>query len=373
MAFHLGCMRALNESGLLDRISVLSSVSGGSVLASLYCCRQESFSEFERRARELLKGGLEGRIFRAAASLTGVRAIASVFLSLILAVPFSALRLVATALAPTWSKKARVRKWLRFKGRRKTTRTDLLEIALRNKDVLGAVLLDQLPRSLPELIINAADLPLQTAFRFTRNRIGTWPTGAVVWPGCRLSEAVAASAAYPILLPAIDRELVLAEDGSRTVRFLLTDGGVYDNLGVDVFDPTRPAKYSFGGEKVDFIIACIAEPGLPEGNDRPIFWPDRMRAAFASVHRQLHRSTMSNLHQWKDAGRIRGFIMPYLGQDDTKLPEGEGQPIQPLGNLRDYPVDFAPMPDDAADQLIARGETQTRRLVSLYLTTEILS
>jgi len=78
---------------------------------------------------------------------------------------------------------------------------------------------------------------------------------------------------------------------------------------------------------------------------------------------------MSNLHQWKEAGLIHDFIMPYLGQDDSKLPTGDSRQLESLGNLRDYPVDFGPMPDDAMRRLIARGETQTRRLASLYLTT----
>lgn len=37
MAFHLGCLRALHNAGLIDRISTISAVSGGSVIASLYC------------------------------------------------------------------------------------------------------------------------------------------------------------------------------------------------------------------------------------------------------------------------------------------------------------------------------------------------
>ncbi|MEJ0061498.1 MAG: patatin-like phospholipase family protein [Terricaulis sp.] len=39
IAFHLGCLRALNEIGILSRIDVISSVSGGSVLAGIYCAR----------------------------------------------------------------------------------------------------------------------------------------------------------------------------------------------------------------------------------------------------------------------------------------------------------------------------------------------
>ncbi|MFZ3224451.1 MAG: patatin-like phospholipase family protein, partial [Xanthobacteraceae bacterium] len=36
IAFHLGCLRALNELGLLARVNVLSTVSGGSVIGAYY-------------------------------------------------------------------------------------------------------------------------------------------------------------------------------------------------------------------------------------------------------------------------------------------------------------------------------------------------
>ena len=35
MAFHLGCLRALHDEGLLDQVATISAVSGGSVLAAL--------------------------------------------------------------------------------------------------------------------------------------------------------------------------------------------------------------------------------------------------------------------------------------------------------------------------------------------------
>lgn len=37
MAFHLGCLRALHNLGLLEQVSTITAVSGGSVLAGLYC------------------------------------------------------------------------------------------------------------------------------------------------------------------------------------------------------------------------------------------------------------------------------------------------------------------------------------------------
>jgi NTE family protein len=36
IAFHLGCLRALHDRGVLEKISVISAVSGGSVVTALY-------------------------------------------------------------------------------------------------------------------------------------------------------------------------------------------------------------------------------------------------------------------------------------------------------------------------------------------------
>ncbi|MDD2468794.1 MAG: patatin-like phospholipase family protein, partial [Desulfobulbus sp.] len=58
IAFHLGCLRALHDRGVLSKISVLSAVSGGSVIASLYAYNDDSFPEFEARVLKLLRRGL---------------------------------------------------------------------------------------------------------------------------------------------------------------------------------------------------------------------------------------------------------------------------------------------------------------------------
>ena len=36
IAFHLGCLRALHDQGILDQVKILSTVSGGSVIGALY-------------------------------------------------------------------------------------------------------------------------------------------------------------------------------------------------------------------------------------------------------------------------------------------------------------------------------------------------
>ena len=58
IAFHLGCLRALHQLNLLSRVSVLSTVSGGSVIGALYALSKEPFPVFEERVRAVLRRGL---------------------------------------------------------------------------------------------------------------------------------------------------------------------------------------------------------------------------------------------------------------------------------------------------------------------------
>src|SRR5690349_2975399 len=44
--FHLGTLKKLNELGILDKIHVISSVSGGSIASVFYLLHKDNFNEF---------------------------------------------------------------------------------------------------------------------------------------------------------------------------------------------------------------------------------------------------------------------------------------------------------------------------------------
>ena len=58
IAFHLGCLRALNQLGLLDRVAVLSTVSGGSIIGAYFHLHHGDFPSFEAKIRDVLAQGL---------------------------------------------------------------------------------------------------------------------------------------------------------------------------------------------------------------------------------------------------------------------------------------------------------------------------
>ena len=47
-AYHIGTLRALHQLGILDKVDVISSVSGGSITAAYYALNKENYENFEK-------------------------------------------------------------------------------------------------------------------------------------------------------------------------------------------------------------------------------------------------------------------------------------------------------------------------------------
>lgn len=171
----------------------------------------------------------------------------------------------------------------------------------------------------PLLIINAAELRTGSAFYFSAKDSGSWRLGTLALTDIPLAHAVTASAAFPIFLPALDEVLPFdRRDGSRRIeRVSLTDGGVYDNLGLAPLWPDRDPLISLNVEALDTIICCRAGYGLRQ--DAPNqFMIARLNSAFASIHDRAQNAATKRLFELKAHGRLAAVVMPYLGQDDGR-------------------------------------------------------
>ncbi len=215
IAFHLGCLRALNDLDLLDQISVLSTISGGSVIGAYYAYTpNKNWDVFESEIRRVLRKGFHTSIaFEIAKPTNFFRCVGN---------------LVATKAEGVLSAILRTQPKLQ----RFPSRTDMFYKVLR-RDVFRDLQMNSPRRNGIEIVIGACELRTGSAFRFGNAQSGGWRYGEVVESDFDVAFAVAASAAYPILLPAFDRTWIFRKNGEeKKHRVLITDGGVYDNLSV---------------------------------------------------------------------------------------------------------------------------------------------
>lgn len=349
MAFHLGCLRALNDLELLDEVGVLSTISGGSVIGAYYAYSPgKSFEEFEADIRRFLRNGFH-------------RKIAMEFLKPKNLLPGMVACFCAHAQDGLGLITKREPKIPRFRSR-----TNAFEYVLR-REVFPGLGMKSPKRESLDIVVGACELRAGTAFRFGSVRSGSWRHGELVGNNIPLSFAVAASAAYPIFLPAFDCTFDFKRaNESRTARVLLTDGGVYDNLGTQVLEPRRNPDFSLHTFPCDYIISCNAGQGQEAGIGVPLGFGSRVKRAFEVVHRRVQDTAMHHLHTLKEAGVLRGFAMPYLGQKDESLP-WKPSVLVPRDEVIHYPTNFAAMSETWIETLSNRGEQLTRLLVSAHL------
>ncbi|WP_321326794.1 patatin-like phospholipase family protein [uncultured Parasphingorhabdus sp.] len=369
IAFHLGCLRALHKSGVLNRVTVLSSVSGGSVIAALYAFHDEPFEEFEKRVISLLKRGLLSGIARQTLfSLETPKIVAALLLSGSFATIGGAIRLIGMGLSQIGIGglvPLAARRWLQAPVPRFASRSTAFERHLR-KRVFENVTIADVARPGLDIEINAAELTTGTAFRFGSKKSGAWRFGALTGEVPLVSKAVAASACYPAALPSFDQTLTFEKKGvTKKHRVLLTDGGIYDNLGITCLLPGRSAEHSIAVHDVEFIIACDAGQGMPSGKDNSYLWADRMIATVNTIHRRTHSLSYELLHRMRETGQIKGFLLPYLGQIDEKLPSMPHDLVR-RGQTFDYPTNFSAMKEDDIVRLSTRGEQLTKLLIDYY-------
>lgn len=364
IAFHLGCLRALHDRGVLERVAVVSGVSGGSVMSALWAYSDDDFDSFDARVCELLRRGLHVPIARRALlSARAPQALAS--------------RLASSGASALWRAPYRaLNLGRRMTGRaryalpqppvrRAVSRTDAFVDVLADR-VLGDLRLDAPRRGSREVVINSCDLATGSAFRFGSRESGTWQHGAVVGNSVRLATAVAASAAYPLAFPALDREWLFERRNGEQhrERVVLTDGGVFDNLGTTCLLPGRDATYSTNVFDIDYIVTCDAGRGLL-ARSTPIGWPSRVARSFEATYRKVQDGQRARLHELAGRAELAGFVMPYLGQLDRSLP---WTPVDLISReaVADYPTDFRAMSKEALELLAGRGEQLTRLLIEAY-------
>ena len=230
MLFHVGTLWRLHQLGLLARASRISSVSGGSITAGVLA----------RNWGALVPGDDDS--FREQVA----------------------------------------RPILRLAGKTLDIPTILFGLPLHNagwfvarcyrRHLFGKTTLQDLPDT-PRFVFNATELHTGTLWRFSKPYMGSWKLGRAELPRVPLATAVAASSGFPPFLSPIRLRFrpspQFPGDGTLKLpwRMRLTDGGVYDNLGMEtVWKRYRTLFVSDGG-------ASLAEVKRP----CPLWVPQTLR------------------------------------------------------------------------------------------------
>lgn len=208
MLFHLGTLWRLNNAGYLRKLVRVSSVSGGSITSAVLALawRDLRFSGGTPDVAENFEELVVKPICDMATKLIDI---------------WAGLRGI---FVPTWSNKY---------------------VAGRYRSLFSDHKLKDFPAldGGPEFVITASNLQSGVLWQFSRASAGDYRVGWVREPNVGVAEAVAASSAFPpFLSPAIFKFKPSEVRPSRlsdlnrppfTTNVTLTDGGVYDNLGLE--------------------------------------------------------------------------------------------------------------------------------------------
>ena len=223
MVFHVGALLRLNEVGLLGKLARVSSVSGGSITAGVL-----ALSWGELRFRNGIAANMDILVQR-------IRLMASTTIDM--GAIIGGILLPGTVSDRVAAAYDRVV----FKGKK------LSDLA------------DEAP-GVPRFVFNATNIQTAALWRFSKPYMGDYRVGLVRNPDVPLAVAVAASSAFPPVLSPVTLEIkqpVAKTDGADLSRApytktaVLSDGGVYDNLGLEtVAKRYKTLLVSDAGQKI---------------------------------------------------------------------------------------------------------------------------
>lgn len=220
MLFHLGAVWRLNDVGYLARLARVSSVSGGSITAGVLAMNWGNlkFSGTGRASNFVSEvvapiRGLAHRTIDAGAVIGGA--------------------LMPGSISDKVTSKYR-------------------------KHLFGDATLQDIPDE-PRFVFNATNVQSAVLWRFSKPYMGDYRVGLIKSPTTRLAQVVAASSAFPPLLSPAELDLDpgqftsggdLAQPAFRH-DIVLSDGGVYDNLGLETaFKRYKTLLVSDGGGQI---------------------------------------------------------------------------------------------------------------------------
>jgi NTE family protein len=313
MLFHLGAFLRLYELGLLQRIDRISSVSGGSITAAkvaLEWPRLNSRDEFFEHVVSPIR--------RLASNTIDIPCILAGIL-----LPGSVAGYVAFA-------------YRRF--------------------LFGHATLQDLPKA-PEFLINATNVETGTLWRFTRVFMADYQVGEIRNPRLDLAGAVAASSAFPPFLSPYqlkvseaDFSRVYCDDRRLLSNISLTDGGAYDNLGLETV-----------WKRFANVLVSDAGAGLYADPSPPANWGGHSKRVIDIIYRQVtalrKRQLIASYKLPKGSAGRRSGTYWGIGSDSAhyRLPSALPAPIGRTAELSAIPTRLNRLGPELQERLINWG------------------
>lgn len=357
-AFHLGVMKRLADDGLLESVSDLSTVSGGSLVMAAVISRAgmrwPTSSEFTQRVFPEL---------RQIMSTTDLFSLGAVG----------------------------VRGLLEFNLQLLRGRAAILAVLLERRWGVSGRLAD-LPDS-PDWTINTTCLETGKNWRFAKREMGDWRFGKHYDPDVPLSFAAAASAAVPYALgslrfdipsggwwetdPATNKPLRRKQPPHEMVH--LWDGAAYENLGLESFH--KPGR---GLSRSDFLICSDASGPLRSGVRSPLAALARGRLApprlFEVTSDQIRALRSRMLVADLTSGAVSGVLVR-MGNSVREV-DVKSATYRPAGfydatqadheatAAADHPTDLKALSDGAFDRLARHGFETANTTLNTYAASQ---
>lgn len=337
MLFHAGVLARLNAAGALVTLDRVSAVSGGSITAGALAVAWEDLRFDDHGVAENFDGLVLEPLRKLASRRLDVGAV------------------LLGAVAPRLSASA---------------------IAARafDRHLYGGRTLQDLPDR-PRFVFNATNLATGVLLRFSKPYIAEYLVGKVPHPTVPVSQAVAASAAFPpFFSPAtlrIPAEDWVTQQGNKYTEapfrseVRLTDGGVYDNLAVETVWKRHKTVY-----------VSDAGKALPVRSRPPWDWALGTYRVLSVIDNQVRAQRKRALVKGftEETDEHDGFLVSigtplqsYSWAGGVDEDTADHSPERPrhrvdesvVQRLAAYPTRLTRVPDDIAEQLVNWGFAAT--------------
>ncbi|MDQ3728431.1 MAG: patatin-like phospholipase family protein [Actinomycetota bacterium] len=314
MLFHAGALWRLRETGLLAELKRISSVSGGSIASGVLAMA------WEQLASE------DGMDLFVSEVVDPIRDLAS-----------------------------------------RTIDESAIALGILTRDTIGERVSGSLAKHLfqdrtlqdlpdePRFVFNATNLASGVLWRFSKPYMADYRVGTIRNPTTALADAVAASAAFPPVLSPFVLDLESADwetvEGNNLTteeyrsEVVLSDGGVYDNLGLEtVWKRLETVLISDGGGRL------AVDP------DPPADWPRQSIRIMKVLDSQVRQLRKRQLMDSFDSGSRKGAYWGIWSDiAEHGAPGALPCPADATRALAEEPTRLRALPDERQERLINWG------------------